>query len=66
MENHGMAALGRTCQDVENITAMCVKAARILLGTAALGGPRFLAAEDVDRIHTRPDEKYRQERMSHT
>jgi len=59
MQNHGLIALGRTAQQVENITAMAVKAARVLLGTYALGGPRFFTARDVARIHTRPDELYR-------
>lgn len=59
MQNHGLIALGRTAQEVENITAMAVKAARVLLGTYALGGPHFLTAESVARIHTRPDEAYR-------
>jgi rhamnose utilization protein RhaD (predicted bifunctional aldolase and dehydrogenase) len=59
MQNHGLIALGRTAQEVEDITAMAVKAARVLLGTYTLGGPHFLTAENVDRIHTRPDEQYR-------
>ncbi|MEE8389273.1 MAG: class II aldolase/adducin family protein [Anaerolineae bacterium] len=59
MQNHGLIALGRTAQQVENITAMAVKAARVLIGTCALGGPRFLPARNVERIHTRPDELYR-------
>ena len=59
MQNHGLIALGRTAQQVENITAMAVKAARVLLGTYILGGPHFLTARNVDRIHTRPDELYR-------
>jgi rhamnose utilization protein RhaD (predicted bifunctional aldolase and dehydrogenase) len=59
MQNHGLIALGRTAQEVEDITAMVVKAARVLIGTYALGGPHFLAAESVARIHTRPDELYR-------
>jgi len=59
MQNHGLITLGRTAQQVENITAMAVKAARVLIGAYALGGPRFLTAENVDRIHTRPDEAYR-------
>ena len=59
MQNHGLIALGRTAQQVENITAMAVKTARVLLGTYTLGGPRFLTAGNVDRIHTRPDELYR-------
>ena len=61
MQNHGLIALGRTAQQVENITAMAVKAARVLAGTYALGGPHFLTARDVARIHTRPDELYRRE-----
>ncbi|HLK59879.1 MAG TPA: class II aldolase/adducin family protein [Chthonomonadaceae bacterium] len=60
MQNHGFIALGRTVKEVQNITTMGVKAARILLGTYALGGPNFLTAEHVNRIHTRPDEHYRQ------
>ena len=59
MQNHGLIALGHTAQQVENITAMAVKAARVLLGTYVLGGPHFLTAGNVDRIHTRPDELYR-------
>jgi rhamnose utilization protein RhaD (predicted bifunctional aldolase and dehydrogenase) len=59
MQNHGLIALGRTAQQVEDITAMAVKTARVVLGTYALGGPRFLTSGDVDRIHTRPDELYR-------
>lgn len=60
MQNHGFIALAPTPQQVENITAMAVKTARILVGTYALGGPRFMTPEAVSRIHTRPDEHYRQ------
>lgn len=60
MQNHGLIALGRTAQEVESATAMAMKAARILLGTAAFGGPNFLTEENVRRIYTRPDEKYRE------
>jgi rhamnose utilization protein RhaD (predicted bifunctional aldolase and dehydrogenase) len=59
MQNHGLIALGRTAQEVERITAMTVKTARVLLGTASFGGPHFLSPEAVSRIHTRPDEAYR-------
>ena len=59
IQNHGLIALGRTARQVEDITAMAVKAARVLIGTFPLGGPCFLTAEDLDRIHTRPDEAYR-------
>ncbi len=60
VQNHGMIALGRSATDVENITAMMVKTARILLGTFAAGGPRFMPQSEVDRIYGRPDEHYRQ------
>lgn len=59
LQNHGLVALGATVQQVENITAMAVKATRVLLGTFAAGGPHFLSAQAAQRIHTRPDELYR-------
>lgn len=59
MKNHGLIALGRTAQQVENITAMAVKTARVLLGTYSLGGPHYMTPQAVERIHTRPDEAYR-------
>jgi len=64
LQNHGMIALGQTAAEVENITAMTVKAARILLGTYALGGPRFLSERDVQRIYSRPDEAYRRKKAN--
>jgi rhamnose utilization protein RhaD (predicted bifunctional aldolase and dehydrogenase) len=63
IQNHGLIALGRTPQQVEDITRMEVKVARILLGTYSAGGPRFLTQHDVDRIHTRPDELYRKQKL---
>ncbi len=60
LQNHGLFVFGETPQQVENTTAMMVKTARILVGTYALGGPHFLSPENVERIHTRPDEHYRQ------
>lgn len=63
MENHGFIAIGKSVKDVKSITAMYVKTARILLGTYALGGPNFLTPEHVNRIHTRPDEHYRQRQI---
>jgi len=32
----------------------------VILGTMALGGPNFMSEEAVARIHSRPDEKYRE------
>lgn len=63
MQNHGLIALGKSPQEVESATAMFVKTARILLGTFSLGGPNFLSQENVDRIYTRPDEKYREKQI---
>ncbi len=63
MENHGMIACGRTAREIETITSMYVKTARILTGTSAFGGPHFLTSENVARIHTRPDEIYRQKKL---
>ena len=56
MENHGVFALGGTAQEVLNITQMLVKTCRVLTGTLAGGGPRFLSHEHVARIDQRPDE----------
>ncbi|MFQ5595549.1 MAG: class II aldolase/adducin family protein [Anaerolineae bacterium] len=64
MQNHGLIALGQSPREVHNVTAMYVKTARILLGTYALGGPRFMTQDDVARIHTRPDEAYRRRELS--
>jgi rhamnose utilization protein RhaD (predicted bifunctional aldolase and dehydrogenase) len=61
MQNHGLIALGQTAGQVENITAMYVKTARVILGAYALGGPCFMTPEAVARIHTRPDELYRRQ-----
>lgn len=61
MQNHGLVVLGETARQVEDITAMAVKAARVLLGTYIAGGPHFLSPANVDRIHTRPDELYRRQ-----
>ena len=63
IQNHGLIVLGKTAQQVEDTTAMAVKAARILLGTYAAGGPHFLSEHDVARIHTRPDELYRRQKL---
>ena len=59
LQNHGLIALGATPAEVENATLMMCKVARILVGTYALGGPRYLTEQQVDRIFTWPAEKYR-------
>lgn len=59
LQNHGLIALGDTAREVWNITAMSVKASRIMAATMAFGGPRFMPQADVDRISSRADEAYR-------
>jgi rhamnose utilization protein RhaD (predicted bifunctional aldolase and dehydrogenase) len=61
MQNHGLIAFGKTASEVENITAMYVKTARVIIGAYALGGLHFMSQEAVARIHTRPDELYRRQ-----
>lgn len=63
MENHGPVALGGSAREVLNITLMADKWARTLLGTYALGGPRFLPESEVARIDLRLDEDYRRRRL---
>lgn len=64
MENHGMVALGQTPTDVMSISLTADKWARTLLGTFAMGGPRFLTGQQAKRIETRPDEAYRRTQIS--
>jgi rhamnose utilization protein RhaD (predicted bifunctional aldolase and dehydrogenase) len=59
LANHGIFALGQTADEALLISEMAVKTSRILVGAIAVGGPRFMDAEEVDRIDGRPDEHYR-------
>ena len=59
LQSHGLFALGQTADEVLRVTAMAAKTARILLGTFAAGGPRYLAASESQRIESREDEHYR-------
>ena len=52
-QNHGLINWGATADEVLNATLTSVKTARILLGTMALGGPRFLTEAEVDRLAPR-------------
>ena len=63
LRNHGFIALGKSAQEVRNITMMADKAARVLLGALACGTPTYLSPENVTRIKTRPDEHYRQKAL---
>jgi rhamnose utilization protein RhaD (predicted bifunctional aldolase and dehydrogenase) len=63
MQNHGMIALGSTPAEVLAATAMAVRAARARIGAQGFGGARPLAPPEAERIFTRPDEHYRQDRL---
>lgn len=63
LQNHGLFALGATAKAVMNITDMAEKMSHVLVGAYAAGGPQFMTSADIDRIATRPDEKYRQDRI---
>jgi rhamnose utilization protein RhaD (predicted bifunctional aldolase and dehydrogenase) len=65
LQNHGLVALGASATQVEGITAMAVKAARVLIGAHALGEPRPMSAAAIERIHSRPDEHHRQRILGH-
>ncbi len=62
--NHGFFALGRTPEEVVQITEMAVKAGLVLAGALAAGGVRALSPESADRIHGRPDEHYRRRALA--
>ena len=73
MQNHGLIALGSTAKEVESITQMWDKTAKVLAGaitvqSANLGTakqilqgnvPNYMSKKHVDRIYTRPDEEQR-------
>lgn len=62
LQNHGLIAVGKSASDVESATFMAIKAARAWLGALSSGRKlNPLTEENVNRIHTRPDEHYRQE-----
>lgn len=59
MQNHGLIAIGSSIKEVQSITAMWDKTAKILIGTLQCGGPNYLTQAHVERICTRPDEEQR-------
>lgn len=63
LQNHGIIAIGSTAESVLACILMAEKAAEIFVGAAALGGPIFMQAKDVERISSRPDEAYRQQQL---
>lgn len=63
LENHGIITLGESVAAVKSAMFMAEKAAQIFIGAASIGGPRFLPAEQVQRIADRRDEHYRREML---
>ncbi|HJP83214.1 MAG TPA: class II aldolase/adducin family protein [Fimbriimonadaceae bacterium] len=62
LENHGLITLGSTAAEAFGGTLMSEKAAKIRLHALASGLPiKPLSKIEIDRIHTRPDEHYRQQ-----
>jgi ribulose-5-phosphate 4-epimerase/fuculose-1-phosphate aldolase len=61
LRNHGLLALGQSATEVDQITTMATKAARILAGVLSLGEPVYLSAIQADRIEARPDEHDRRQ-----
>lgn len=59
MENHGIITLGRSAEAVLSAMLMAEKTARIWLGAAALGGPKFMTPGSITRISGRSDEALR-------
>jgi rhamnose utilization protein RhaD (predicted bifunctional aldolase and dehydrogenase) len=59
LQNHGLVVLGGSASEVEQITTMADKHARIMAGVLAAGEPVYLTAEQADRLDTRSDEEYR-------
>ena len=47
-------------RDVGGVGQRKLKAAKVFVGAAMLGGPVFFTAENIARIAGRPDEAYRQ------
>jgi len=61
LQNHGLIALGKSPREIESATLMSIKAARVRLGAMASGRTIVpITQETIERIHTRPDEHYRQ------
>jgi len=63
LKNHGFIALGATAREVLNITMTSTKAAKIRAAAMALGGLSLLSRGDIERIHSRPDVRYRKQIM---
>ncbi|HEY3298983.1 MAG TPA: class II aldolase/adducin family protein [Armatimonadota bacterium] len=59
LQNHGMVALGATPKEVQSITGLWDKTARVLAGTYSFGGPNYLSDEAACRFACIPDDDQR-------
>ncbi len=61
LQNHGLIAPAKSIRDVESATYMGEKSARAWLGALSTGKDLVpMTQQAIDRIHTRPDEHFRQ------
>lgn len=63
LKNHGVVVLGQTAREVEQILAMCTKAAHVYARASAPGEPVTLSETEIDHIYNRADEHYRRARL---
>jgi len=63
LENHGLITLGKTAAAVLAAMLMAEKTAKVWIGAAALGGPKFMTPGQVERISGRPDEALRRKML---
>jgi rhamnose utilization protein RhaD (predicted bifunctional aldolase and dehydrogenase) len=61
LKNHGLVVLGKSASEVDQVTTMAAKHARIMAGVLAAGKPVYLSAEQADSLDTRSDEEYRRQ-----
>ncbi|GAA2459308.1 hypothetical protein GCM10010191_94400 [Actinomadura vinacea] len=64
LANHGIFALGSSTAEVDAITEMAVKLARVMSGVLAAGEPAYLPPESVAALDGRPDETRRRARLA--
>ncbi len=61
LQNHGLITMGRNAAEVKSAMTMSVKSARVWLAALASGQKlNPMTQVQIERIHSRPDEHYRQ------
>jgi|TARA_B100000035_G_scaffold178226_1_gene151982 ribulose-5-phosphate 4-epimerase/fuculose-1-phosphate aldolase len=61
LQNHGIIVASSSVKECVSSTLMCEKSAEIYLGAKSSGKINFLSDDDVDEVHTCPNEKYRRD-----